>query len=414
VVDGRVAIVGAGIAGLTAAAALGRAGMRCTVFERAEQLNDAGGGVQVSPNGTRLLHRLGLADALAAVAVRPRAIEMRRWRTGRLLGRTTLGRAVDARYGAPYYALHRAHLHGALLRLVASADPDQIRLGHRCVAVTETTGAVELAFANGSVQTADLVIGADGINSVVRRAIAPEPAQFSGLTVYRGLVPADRVPHLRAPRVVIWPGPGQHFVCYPVASGHLVNFVATAPVPDRYAAPATWSGTSWVSPADAADLVAGYAGWHTSVRRLLDAADFVTRWRLPYLPPLNRWHTDRVAVIGDAAHPMLPFGAQGANQAIEDAIALAACLRGGSDRRGVADRSACLRRYGQMRQSRVDRVAALARDNLADLHLPDGARQRERDASMHTRRDLAAHDWIFGHDAEAAALATAEPGRRHV
>jgi salicylate hydroxylase len=385
----RIAVVGAGIGGLAVGAALNRAGMRCTLYERASEITDAGHGIQISPNGARVLHRLGVAATLDAVACRPAALELRRWQSNELVGRVELGAAAEDRYEAPYYTLHRVDLVRALAGVVTSGGTETVvRPGRRCVRVGERRDRAELEFADGSVETADIAIGADGINSVVRRALARDTARFSGHTVYRGQVPAARVPWWRADaRVVVWLGPGQHCVCYPISGGRLLNFSATVPAPT--------AATSIDAPAD--EVLAAYAGWHRDVRTLLGAAGTVRRSALYDLPPLRSWHSARLVLLGDAAHAMLPFIAQGATQAIEDAVTLAACLRT-SRTSGLLD---AFERYETIRRPRVARVRAVVRANARDHHLTDGARQRRRDRETRAR-DLAAHDWLFGHDAERA------------
>jgi salicylate hydroxylase len=358
----RVAVVGAGIAGLSVAAFLARAGITATVYEQATELGEVGAGLQLSPNGSRLLHRAGLGAHLSAAAIRPEAIEVRRWQDNGLIARTELGAACEAAYGAPYYTVHRAKLHSGLLGLVE----DRVRRGRRCVAVTEYADRVELRFAGGATVAADLVVGADGLHSVVRRAVSADVARFSGLTVHRGLV-RDTAGE---PLVRIWLGPQRHVVCYPIGNG--VANVVDAGRPESF------------------------TGWHDEVHAIVARADSWTRWPLYEREPLARWSTRRIVLAGDAAHPLLPFGAQGANQAIEDAAALAACLGRG----GLADLPTALARYERARVPRVDRVRAMVRANADDHHLPDGAGQRRRDVPMRARESLHARAWLFGYDAE--------------
>jgi salicylate hydroxylase len=385
----RVAVAGAGIAGLAFAAALHRAGIDCHVYEQAERLTEVGAGVQVAPNATRLLHRLSLRDRLRAVAVVPQAIEMRRWDDGRLLQRTPLGSLCRRRFGAPYYALHRADLHSGLLSL---APPDRVHLGARLVAVTQGADEARLHMSDGTTVAADLVVGADGIHSVVREQIVADRPRYSGQTIYRGLVPAERVPYLLTdPRVQLWFGPDQHCVCYPVSSGRQVSFGATVSASD-------WREESWSARGDAAQLAKAYAGWHPDVIRLIEAAETVSRWALHDRESIDRLSVGRVAVIGDAAHPMLPFQAQGANQAIEDAVVLAACLADA----GPIGLSAALRRYESIRLPRTTRIQRQSRANAETFHLVDGDAQRRRDSSAQTSSGLDRHEWLFGYDAEQA------------
>lgn len=386
----RVAVAGAGIAGLAFAAALHRAGIDCHVYEQAERLTEVGAGVQIAPNATRLLHRLGLREHLSAVAVAPQAIEMRRWDDGRVLQRTPLGGQCDRRFGAPYYAVHRADLHRLLLSVT---PPDRVHLGARLVAVTQTPDEARLHLSDGTTVTADLVVGADGIHSVAREQIVTDRPRYSGQTIYRGLVPVERVRFLLAdPRVQLWLGPDQHCVCYPVSAGRQVSFGATV-------AAADWREESWSARGDVAELAAAYAGWHPDVVRLIGAAETVSRWALHDRESIDRLSTGRVAVIGDAAHPMLPFQAQGANQAVEDAVVLAACLAGA----GPDGLNAALHRYEQIRLPRTTRIQSLSRANAETFHLVDGDAQRRRDSSTRAASGLDRHEWLFGYDAEHAA-----------
>lgn len=386
----RVAVAGAGIAGLAFAAALRRTGIECHIYEQAGRLFEVGAGVQVAPNATRLLHRLGLRDRLRAVAVDPQAIEMRRWDDGTLLQRTPLGGPCRRRFGAPYYTAHRADLHGSLLSLI---PPDRVHLGARCVAVTQNADAARLHLSDGTTVAADLVVGADGIHSIAREQLVADQPRYSGQTIYRGLVPAERVPYLLTePRVQLWFGPDQHCVCYPVSSGRQVSFGATLATSD-------WREESWSARGDVAELAAAYAGWHADVARLIGAAETVSRWALHDRESIDRLSSGRVTVIGDAAHPMLPFQAQGANQAIEDAVVLAVCLvEAGPDGLGAA-----LRRYERIRLPRTTRIQRESRDNAKTFHLADGDAQRRRDTAAQTSSGLDRHQWLFGYDAEQAA-----------
>ena len=385
----RVAVAGAGIAGLAFAAALHRAGIDCHVYEQADQLSEVGAGVQVAPNATRLLHGLGLRGQLRAVGVVPEAIEMRRWDDGQLLQRTPLGVLCRHRFGAPYYALHRADLHSGLLSL---ASPERVHLGARIDAVTQNAGEARLHLSGGTTVTADLVVGADGIHSVAREQIVADEPRYSGQTIYRGLVPAERVRFLLTePRVQLWLGPDQHLVCYPVSSGRQVSFGATVAATD-------WRAESWSARGDVGELAAAYAGWHPDVAALIGAADTVSRWALHDRDSMPRLSSGRVAVIGDAAHPMLPFQAQGANQAIEDAVVLAACLAE-ADPDGL---SAALHRYEQIRLPRTTRIQQQSRANAEIFHLVDGDAQRRRDTSARSASGLDRHEWLFGYDAEQA------------
>jgi salicylate hydroxylase len=389
----RIAIVGAGIAGLTAAAALTRAGVRCEVFEQARQLAEVGAGIQIAPNAARVLNRLGLGRHLDLVGVRPAAIEMRRWDDDSVLRRTELGDRCEEMFGVPYYAVHRADLHRGLLQILPSGT---VHLGLRLVGIEERPDEVELRFDDGSRLPFDVVIGADGIHSVVREVLAGDEPRFSGQSIYRGLVPAERVPFLLTePKVTLWLGPNRHCVCYPVSGGRQVSFGATTPVDDPR--PESWSAQGSVD-----ELRAAYAGWNDRVGQLLAAADAVSQWALHDRDTVDRWSTRRVTIIGDAAHPMLPFLAQGANQAIEDAMVLAVFLRGAT---GPDDVAGALARYEEVRRARTEEVHGISRRNTSMLHLPDGDEQRKRDEILAATADLSSQQWLFGYDAEVEARA---------
>ncbi|HEY2442105.1 MAG TPA: FAD-dependent monooxygenase [Streptosporangiaceae bacterium] len=395
----EVAIVGAGIAGLTLAAALDRQGLPCTVFEQAAEPAGTGAGVQIAPNASRLLHRLGLARRLREVAVRPVATEFRRWSDGRLIARTTLGAECERLYGAPYYTIHRADLRDALTSLVG--DP-VVCFGQRLTGARDASDHVVLEFTDGSSHQARMVVGADGIRSVVRAMLIADQPVFSGLGVYRGLVPAAAVPELAVePAVRLWLGPGRHLVCYPVSAGRSISFAATAPcqTPGR---------ESWVAEGAAEDLVGAFTGWSQTVQRLVGCAQSIRHWMLYDRDPLRHLSMSRMALIGDAAHPMLPFGAQGANQAIEDAMALARCLTLGLARslglRGTRLTAEAVRRYETGRAARTARLQRQARWNVRGMHLPDGAAQRSRDKALSTGTDLRHLGWLYGYDAEGECL----------
>jgi salicylate hydroxylase len=378
----RVAVVGAGIGGLTLAAALAAAGVDCRLFERTRRLAEVGAGVQLSPNAVRPLRRLGVS---LAAAVPVEALEIR-GRRGNPVARTVFGPACECRYGAPYLAVHRADLQGSLL---SSVDPSRVRLGS-AVAGVDPAGRVLLA--GGSAYEADVVVGADGVRSVVRGLLTADRPVFSSYAAYRGTVPMDRLPAAAdRPLVRMWLGPGRHLVCYPVSGGSAMSFAAVAPSDDAAA-------ESWSAAADPAELVAAFAGWPAAVEALTRAAGTVGRWPLHDREPLRTWSTGRVTVLGDAAHPMLPFLGQGANQAVEDAVALAAALAG-TDATGVP---AALARYETARIARTAGIQQQSRGHADWMHLEDGPGQRDRDRVLHRSSALEDRAWLFDHDAGSA------------
>ncbi|MET0459694.1 MAG: FAD-dependent monooxygenase, partial [Ilumatobacteraceae bacterium] len=323
-----------------------------------------------------------------------------------LLSTSPLGNVVVAEYGFPYYHVHRADLH----RLLASQVPRGcLSLGRRLAGVDVAAagrGAV-LRFADGSSATADVVLAADGIHSVVRQALlGAESPRFSGTSAWRGMVASERVADLGLPVTsTVVMGPGRHFVHYFVSAGRFINWVGVAPSE-------TWTLESWTTPGRVEDALADFAGWNPIVRRLIaEAADGTDRaelyrWALYDRDPLTRWGDGPITLLGDAAHPMLPFMAQGACQAIEDAAVVAACLRHGPDP------IAALRHYEDLRRERTARVQLAARRNETVFHLPDGPDQRDRDRGLaatsgaHTVHN---NRWVFDYDVERVMTTSPTP-----
>jgi salicylate hydroxylase len=388
--DISVAIIGGGIGGLAATLSLLRAGFDVHVYEQARALSEVGAGVQISPNASRILHRLGLAEALAKMGVKPLAWHQRRWDDGRTLLRTAVAEAMEATFGSPHYQMHRADV---LDSLAGALPAERLHVGHRFTALIDRGDHVDVEFENSSRISVEALVGADGIHSAVRRVVfGPENPRFTGCVAYRGLVPADRLAHLDLEvSSVVWMGPGKHFIHYFVQSRHLVNFVA---IIDQD----TWTRESWTDRGNISDARAAFAGWHSQVRGILEAVDDTFIWALFDRKPMARWSVGRVTLLGDACHAMLPFMAQGAAQAIEDGATLAACLSQ-AGAQGVPD---ALRRYEALRLPRASRVQALSAINKTRFHLADGPAQRERDAEMArgtTDWSLGAVAWLYGHDA---------------
>ena len=389
----RIAIVGGGIGGRSAMRFLRRAGVHnVTIYEQAPALREIGAGIQLSPNAVRLLVRLGLREALEATAVRLEVgWELRRWEDGRVLFRQELGDSCEREFGAPYYVMHRADL----LQLLAVDSPEHVQLGRCCIGVSQGADDARLTFVDGSTETADVVIGADGIHSIVQGAVtARVPHTFSGLAAYRCLVPADRAPAVAArPVFTSWIGPGRHLVHYPVSGGREVNVVAAVPAGD-------WRAESWTAEGSVDDFAAQFGGWDERVTGLVSAAPSALLYAMYDREPLDRWVAGRVALLGDAAHPMLPALAQGACQAIEDAAVLAGCLRHAT--RETAPPA--LLQYEAARRERATRVQELSRRRQDFNHLPDGDAQRRRDEGLARFDPLGDNAWIYGHDAERSAL----------
>ena len=382
----KVAIVGGGLGGLAAAAFLHQAGVPAVVYEQARQLREVGAGIMVPPNGARMLRRLGVLGAFSERAVRlDTGWEFRRWQDGTVLSAVDLAANAARLYGDDMYTVHRADLLESVQRVV---PPEAIRLGKRLDGYSAAADGVRLDFADGEHVEADVLIGADGIHSVIRAALTePAPPVHSGMCAFRALVPAAAAPDLaRRPAQVVWLGPGRHVVHYPVSAGAMINLVAIAPAGD-------YVTESWTATATVEEFLAEYGGWDDRLLRLIKAASTPGRWALLIRQPLPQWTWGRVTLLGDAAHPMLPFLGQGAAQAFEDAAVLADCLAG---HRG--DPAPALRRYESARLARASQVQQGSHARADFNHLPDGAEQRSRDAALRAADPLAANAWIYAHD----------------
>jgi salicylate hydroxylase len=388
----RVLIAGAGIGGLTAALALRQAGVDPHVYEQASVLREVGAGVAISPNAVKVLHRLGLAEALRSVGVVSDSMDSRDWQTGALLGRVPLADAAVERWGAPFYHLHRADLHDALR---AALGDQHITLGARCVAVEQHNNGVTARFADGDEATGDLLIGADGIHSIVREYVAgPDRPIWSRQISWRGLAPAT-VGHevgLEVRHHSFW-GPRKIFVCFYVSAGRLVNWVGNTQSDED------WHEESWSARGDRDEVLRLFAGWHPEVQALIAGTEQVFKWALFDRPPLENWTRGRVTLLGDAAHPMLPYMAQGASQSIEDAFILASCL--------AADREhpqRAIEEYAARRRDRTDSVQAASREASRVVRLTDPAEVLARNARLAESPEapVARFDWIWSYDVERA------------
>ena len=390
-----VVVAGAGIGGLTASLALAAVGFRVVVLEKAERLEEAGAGIQLSPNASRILVELGLKERLAPRAVTPEAISIVSTRAGGEIARLPLGEAAAFRAGAPYWVVHRADLQAALQAEVNDHPDIELRLGWQFEDVAKHAKGLTVVGRRGNTRQQDLavaLIGADGIWSSVRSLLFPDVApQFSGLIAWRGTMEAKSLPReYTSPRVQLWMGPNAHLVAYPISAGRQINVVAIVP--------GTWNRPGWSAEGDTNEIKDAFAAarWPATARLLIGAVDGWRKWALFTLPDIGDWHTDSVALLGDAAHAMLPFAAQGAGMAIEDAAVLAKAL---SDSTGenVAGIPAALKRYARMRRARVLRVQRTARQQGRIYHLT-GPAAIARDLAiraMGPHRMLARQDWIY-------------------
>jgi 6-hydroxynicotinate 3-monooxygenase len=364
-----VAIIGAGMGGLAAAAALRRMGIAATVYEQAAQFARLGAGIQIGCNAMKVLREFGLEDELRRQAFYPRSWNNKEHDTGEVRFDMTFGEAAEAKYGAPYLLAHRGDLHAAL----ASAVPaETIRLDHRLIGLdTAADGAVSLSFANGVQVQADAVIAADGVHSFVKEQLfGRDKPNFTGRIAYRTVYPASLLEGYAIDDCTKWWGPDRHIVIYYVKPDRSeVYFVTSQPEPG-------FSVESWSAMGDVNELRAAFEGFHPQVQRVLAACPSVHKWALVDRDPLPRWSEGNITLLGDACHPMTPYMAQGAAMAIEDAAVLSRCLAG-VERDGVA---AAFRRFEAVRKPRTSRVQLSSRTNT-------------------WLRDPTNPDWVYGYDA---------------
>lgn len=389
----RVAVVGAGIGGLTLAIALRRLGVRVEMFEQASELGEIGAAVALAANSTRLLRRLGIDEALAAKSAEPTELQFRRWDSGELIWAHPVGEWYRERCGGPFYGIHRKDLQRAL---VDRLGPGVIRLSHRLVDVAEEPDGARLTFEGDETAFAHVVVGADGIHSMLRQRVSGGEARavFSRDVGFRGLIPVEQLPSLPDPGAIqFWPGPGGHLLHYPIDGGRIVNFLA---VVDRQ----EWTEPAWKVPAEVHEAVAAFEGWHPAVTEMVGAVkEDPAWWALHDYRPLKRWTEGRIVLLGDAAHAMLPHQGQGANQAIEDAIALAHYLAEARH----DDYQRALHRYERLRMARTRRTQRYSRIAAKYLHVPDGPEAERRNARLPMLpNDIA---WIHEYDVEEALAA---------
>ena len=366
------------------------------MYEQAARLREIGAGLVVAPNGARLLRQLGVLGRFEERAVRlDVGWEFRRWQDGTVLSAEDLATKCQRLYGEHTYTAHR----GDLLDVIRSAVPaEAIRLGRRVTEVRLAGERPVLRFSDGEIVEPDVLIGADGIHSIVRTAVAgPVPPMYSGLCAFRGLVPAGQAPAFALrPAHTLWLGQAHHLVHYPISGGKFVNLVAFAPAGD-------YTVESWTATATMDEFLAEFEGWDprlTDLIRASGASGVPGRWALLDRAPLKAWSRGPVTLLGDAAHPMFPFYGQGAAQAIEDAAVLARCLAAALGTRPADPDAAAraLRRYAELRISRTTRLQEVSHARAHVNHLPDGPDQEARDASFAEADPLIANGWIYSYD----------------
>jgi salicylate hydroxylase len=383
----HAAVVGGGIGGLSAANALLQRGLRVSVFEQAAALGEVGAGVFIYPNSLRQLERMGFGPALAKVGAKVGAGSEYCRMDGTVVGKVL---TTDSSGWNGFYGMHRADLLGAL---ADALPPGVVHTGHRCIGFAQNDRGATLTFANGNTVDVDVVVAADGLHSALQKfVVEPSPPEYSGWRAYRGLLSTQTLPDWRKEAHQIWMGDGKHFMVFPVRSGQLVNYVGFVPTQDR-------TVESWSAVGDRDELAASFEGWDPRVTALLEKVETCFWWGLYDRKPLRTWTNGRLTLLGDAAHAMLPHLGQGANQAIEDGIALAVIL----ENRDPDQVPACLRHYEAFRRERTDMIQAEARKNGLRYDSRSGSlEQRDREIA----NSAAFRKSLYDYDVEAAAVAS--------
>ncbi len=385
--DGPVLIAGAGIGGLATALALARKGIACHVLEQRPEFTAEGAGIQIGPNGMRILQQLGVSAALLPHAGVPGAIRVRDGATGTDLARLPLGDWIAQRHGSPYWVVHRGDLHQVLVDAARAEPLIALSTGAAVAAVATNDRAAAGASANGETWTGKALIGADGLWSSVRASLFPDIApRFAGKSAARSVVPLNAVaPELQRQEVGVWLFPDAHVVHYPVSGGSALAIVVI--VPD------TAAGGDWSAPAAAAWILQRLPACAPALRDLVATPETWRRWALNTLPPLPAWTQGRVALLGDAAHAIVPFLAQGGVLALEDAVVLADVLQTCG-----ADTAAALQLYERRRRRRAHRVAQASLQNGRIYHL-SGVAAAARNLALKTVLPeilMARYDWLYG------------------
>jgi len=387
----KIAIVGGGIGGLTAALALSQNPYDITVFERSAGIREIGAGVQISPNAGRLLHSLGLGAAYSEISVNPHRVVLRRWEDDSIIRATDLDESFISQHQVPLANVARNELVEIIGNAVAARTNVTLKFSTHVVAVEPGESSSVVLFSDGSSQTFDIVIGADGIHSVVRPCVGGvDKPRFSGSAAYRALVPRSAVEDLPID-VTNRMGPDRHVVSYFIGRNrsHL-NLVCISPED-------SWESESWTEQGTMEDLYSRFEGWSFDFLSLLGRVEEpVFRWALYDREPLEQWGIGTTTLLGDACHPMLPFMAQGSCQAIEDAVVLARCLSDVSS----CDAASALRRYEDARQGRTAQVQTSSLMNRDLFHMVDGQEQRDRDMIFSiSPPGMSILDWVYEYDA---------------
>jgi salicylate hydroxylase len=383
----QVLIAGGGIGGLTAAIALGRCGIEAEVLERSNFTEETGAGIQLGPNATRALKRLGVLDVIRPSAFRPEAMWLYDGPSGRRLQALPLGKRAEKYYGAPYLTIHRADLHAGLRAVAETLAPVELRPNFEVTSVETVGDHVMARSADGTKAEGSSLIGADGLWSAVRNLVAPQgELRFARATAWRALPARESLPSpFNAPVIGLWFGSGAHLVHYPVCGGGSLNAVAITE--------GGVEGQGWNQPADAAALPSKFKPFAREARSLLEHTAGWRSWSLYRLAPLKSFSAGRLVLLGDAAHPVLPYLAQGAALAIEDALSLGQVLEA-----SPGDLIAAFHRYEKLRRARVDRVQSLSRRYGWIYHVSGPIRLARNFVLGRRNEVLKDFDWLYGTD----------------
>ena len=393
----KICIVGGGLGGLTAALALMLKGLKVTVYEQAHELKEVGAGVQLGPNAVGVLYHLGLEEQLRGISTDTQGKRVRLWNTGQSWPLFDLGALSVAMYGFPYLTVHRADLQRILVDKIIELDSSCIVLNAKVSGVSQNARGVNITFEGRESVACDVLVGADGVRSLVRRSLfGLDEAKQSGIMAWRGVIDCKKLPaHMHENIATNWVGPGAHVVQYPLRRGELMNFVG-AIEGNR------WDIESWSEKGDTQECLEDFKGWHEDIHTLIKAIDTPYKWVLKVRDPMRQWSVGAVTLLGDACHPMLPFLAQGAGMALEDAYILARCLSS-SDSVPQA-----LERYENARVERTSRVVEGSNANAKRFHNP--ALADALGAADYVRREWneervkERYEWLFRYNAETVEI----------
>jgi len=394
----KILIAGAGIGGLTAALALLKEGIDVSVFEQASELGEIGAGFQMSANGTRVLSKLGLAEAMESIAWQPDGKEIRIWNTGQTWKLFDLGAESVERYGFPYLMFHRADLHRLLVDAVRAEKPDAIHLDSFCTRCDQNKDEVLLHFANKENAVGSALIGADGTHSKIRQSLyGAENKEFSGLIAWRGIIDVNDLPDSTLRSVgTNWVGPGGHVVHYCVRNGELLNFVGIKERRD-------WKVESWTARGTREECLADFRGWHDIIQTMIRNIHIPYKWALMRRAPMKRWTKGRITLLGDACHTMVPMLAQGAVMAIEDGMVLARCVK--SFGTNIKD---ALKRYETLRMERTAKAINGSNENSDRFHNSQLGDPKVAEKYVNTEwkpdQVRERYDWLFTYDATSVEI----------